>query len=119
MKHHPRSMTLFQLKQAIEYNKKRITITEHSMVRMEKNSDAWKSHHKKLINYRSALKVCEFTLQRKIDLFNLPDVKKHIKARHKNLISYLEAILKSKWNESNWNNLEKQCREFIQNYNEL
>lgn len=116
-------MTLFQLKQAIEYNKARIM----QMERIINGPDPGDQTRAKtnFINYRSALKVCEFTLQRRIDEMthhngkSMSPILMNKQRLNKQYRKDFERLISSRWDESQWLSFEKVIRNFIQNYNEL
>lgn len=113
MKTSPQNMTLFQLKRAIELNKGLINLLEK-----HPGTPTNPAAKKRLGRYRSALKVCEFTLQRKTDALNSAPIKKGAQSK-----SYLKTVfaqlIDSRWDEKGWTEFEKLSRQFIQNYNEI
>lgn len=124
MKLPPTIMTLYQLKQAIEYNKGRILSIETNKLYKPfskaltidiKDQEA-RRLRMNLINYRSCLKTCEFTLQRKSDELRL---QKDIKKLNKEIIGRWENLCALPFNEDYFQRLVKMSRDFIQNYNEL
>lgn len=81
---------------------------------------------KRYTNYLSGLKVCEFTLQRKTD--EIRSSTSHVKKNavhpvapnaYKEIVGRWGNLLALPFNEEKFNDLIKQSRNFIQNYNEL
>lgn len=121
MKLHPRSMSLYQLKQAIVYNQGRLDHFQSDQRKFNIDSKDWKRLQVSVINYKSAVRVCEFTLQRKIDELNSrPRAEYFTNQERKQLVTILrDRLLVNKFQPEFFDKYVKELRNFIQNYNEL
>jgi len=132
MKLSPASMTLYQLKNAIEYYRKHISEMEtmYGKHRLELsidkiralNSPSLMTTKKRYSNYVSGLKVHEFQLLIPTDELT-HKVKsvgiKEQKRMNKEVVGRWDNLLALPFNEEKFNDLVKMSRQFIQNYNEL